>query len=81
MNQVTTGNNLNFIETKNFSNNFTNSNFNIPKIDPNITRDKIDLFKENISHLFYSYNNELEVPKLEEVKHYKINLFFLKLKK
>ncbi len=49
------------------SKNISENNNNLLKGESNITKDKIENFKENISYLFSSYNNELEVPKLEEV--------------
>lgn len=53
------------IEKDNKSKNILENN--LLKIEQSITKDKIENFKENITHLFNSYNNDLEVPKLEKV--------------
>ena len=65
-------NNYNDIYNK-YNDNINYNNTNQQKCDLNLTRDKIDNFKEGVSHIFNSYNNDLEVPKLGEVR----SFFFL----
>ncbi len=46
----------------------SNESNNLLRNESDITKDKIENFRENISHIFNSYNNEFEVPKLKDDK-------------